>query len=132
MAGAGFDPNAMNNDNIPIELVNMGLEKGKDTFTILIREAIWAEKFIGDQYLNNLSTFMKVYRITPKTPYTTLTPWPTPNLKIRETGTTEFQIVKGQRDSLMSLCPLTINFLKGGTWYLSPSPCNGDVPFLWD
>jgi hypothetical protein len=100
LAGAGFDRNAMNNDNIPIDLVNMGLEKGKDTFTILMREAIWAEKFIGDQYLNNLGTYMKVYRITPKTPYTSLTPWPIPNLKIRETGTTEYQIVPHARNEL--------------------------------
>lgn len=100
LAGAGFDPEIMNNDNIPAGLVNMGLEKGKDTFTFLRRAAIWAEKFIGDQYLNNLSHYMKVYRITPKTPYTSLNPWPIPNLKIKETGTTEFKILPNARNEL--------------------------------
>jgi len=100
LAGAGFDPDIMNDDNIPAGLVNMGLEKGKDTFTFLMRAAIWSEKFIGDQYLNNLSRYMKVFRVTPKTPYTSLTPWPIPNLKIKETGTTEFQILPYARYEL--------------------------------
>ncbi|UOK58306.1 hypothetical protein MGI18_02930 [Bacillus sp. OVS6] len=43
----------MNDDNIPIGLVNMGLEKGKDTFSFIMRAAIWAEKFIGDQFLKH-------------------------------------------------------------------------------
>ncbi|MFK2826596.1 hypothetical protein QYG89_13150 [Bacillus sp. B190/17] len=43
---------------------------------------------------------MKVYRITPKTPYTSLNPWPVPKLKIKETGITEFQIVPHARDEL--------------------------------
>ncbi|MFC6601298.1 hypothetical protein ACFQDF_05365 [Ectobacillus funiculus] len=81
----------MNNDNIPAGLVNMGLEKGKDTFSFLMRAAIWAEKFIGDQYLNNLSRYMKVYRITPKTPYTSLNPWPVPNLKSRRRAPLNFK-----------------------------------------
>jgi hypothetical protein len=100
LAGAGFDPDIMNDDNIPAGLVNMGLEKGKDSFAFLMRVAIWAEKFIGDQYLNNLSRYMKVYRITPKTVYTSLNPWPVPNLKIKETGTTEFQILPYARFEL--------------------------------
>lgn len=53
LAGAGFDPDIMNDDNIPIGLVNMGLEKGKDTFSFIMRAAIWAEKFIGDQFLKH-------------------------------------------------------------------------------
>lgn len=100
LTGAGFDLDIMNNDNIPAGLVNMGLEKGKDTFTFLMRAAIWAEKFLGDQYLNNLDQYFKVYRITPKTPFTNLNPWPIPNLKIKETGNTEFQILPYARYEL--------------------------------
>ncbi|MCZ8521893.1 hypothetical protein [Paenibacillus caseinilyticus] len=100
LLGADFDPGTMNNDNIPLGLVNMGLEKGKDTFSFLMRAAIWSEKIIGDQYLNNLDHYVKVYRITPKTPYTSLSPWPIPELKIKETGTTEFQILPSARFEL--------------------------------
>ncbi|MCX7746389.1 MAG: hypothetical protein N2645_05820, partial [Clostridia bacterium] len=65
---AGYDQDIMNNDNIPIELVNMGLEAGKDTFMFMTRIALWAQQNIGTQYLNNIDKFIKVFRITPKIP----------------------------------------------------------------
>ncbi len=94
---AGYSPDIMNDDNIPIELVNMGLEKGKDTFIYMMRFALWAERNIGDKYLNNIDKFIKVFRITPKIPLTNINPWPVPTLKIRETGINEYQIVPNSR-----------------------------------
>ena len=97
---AGYSPDIMNNDNIPIELVNMGLEKGKDTFMFIMRFALWAQQNIGDQYINNIDKFIKVFRVTPKIPLPNTAPWPVPTLKIRETGITEYQVVPNSRRDL--------------------------------
>ncbi|MCP8968111.1 hypothetical protein [Ectobacillus ponti] len=100
LAEAGFDPSIMNNDNIPAGLVNMGLEKGRDTFLFLMRAALWTDPAAGQQYLSNLSQYIKVYRITPKTLQTDLNPWPIPNLTIKETGSMEFQAIPYARQEL--------------------------------
>jgi len=94
---AGFSQDIMNDDNIPMELVNMGLEAGKDTFIFMMRIALWAQQNIGNQYLNNIDKFLKVFRITPKNPLSNIAPWPVPTLKIRETGITEYQVVPNLR-----------------------------------
>lgn len=90
---AGYSSDIMNDDNIPMDLVNMGLEKGKDTLIFIMRAAVWAEKDTGDEYFNNLDNFMRVFRITPNIPFANLHPWPVPTLKTRETGTSEYQVV---------------------------------------
>jgi hypothetical protein len=95
---AGYSQDIMNDDNIPMDLVNMGLEAGKDNFIFMMRIALWAQQDIGNQYLNNIDKFIKVLRITPKIPITNPAPWPVPTLKIRETGITEYQIVPDSRN----------------------------------
>lgn len=97
---SGFSQDIMNDDNIPIGLVNMGLEKGKDAFSFLMRASNWIDSDIGWDYINNLEDYVTVLRITPKTPTQTLNPWPVPDLGIRETGTTEFQTVPNARREL--------------------------------
>lgn len=94
---AGYSQDIMNDDNIPIELVNMGLEAGKDTFIFMMRIALWAQQNIGNLYLNNIDRFIKVFRITPGIPLHHPAPWPVPTLKIRETGITEYQVVPNAR-----------------------------------
>lgn len=94
---AGYSPDIMNNDNIPMDLVNMGLERGKDTFVYMMRFVLWADRNQGTQYIDNINQFMRVFRITPKTPLETNTPWPIPALKIRESGVTEYQVVPHAR-----------------------------------
>jgi len=113
---SGYSQDIMNDDNIPMELVNMGLEAGKDTFIYMMRIALWAQQNIGNQYLNNIDKFIKVYRITPKIPLANLNPWPVPTLKIRETGTTEYNIVP---DSRLDFDHLRNEIIKkyGGTEY---------------
>jgi len=100
---AGYNQDIMNDDNIPIELVNMGLEAGKDTFIFMMRMALWAQHNIGSQYLNTIDKFIKVLRITPKIPLPNLAPWPVPTLKVRETGITEYQVVPKARNDLNHL-----------------------------
>lgn len=97
---AGFSSSLMNDDNIPIELVNMGLEAGKDAFIYMMRMALWAQQEAGNQYLKNLDRYVRVFRITPTLPPTISEPWPVPTLKIRETGITEYQVVPYARDDL--------------------------------
>lgn len=97
---AGYSQDIMNDDNIPIDLVNMGLEAGKDTFIFMMRIALWAQQNIGSQYLNNIDKFIKVLRITPKIPLSNLAPWAIPTLKIRETGISEYQVVPSCRNDL--------------------------------
>lgn len=97
---SGFSQDIMNDDNIPMGLVNMGLEKGKDTLSFVMRASNWINSDIGWDYINNLKDFVKVFRITPGTPYTTQNPWPVPALKLRETGFTEFQAVPNGRREL--------------------------------
>ena len=43
LISSGFNPGIMNDDNIPKGMVNIGLEKGKDTFSFIMRAAIWVE-----------------------------------------------------------------------------------------
>ena len=97
---SGFNPGIINNDNIPMGLTNMGLEKGKDTFSFLMRAAIWIDYDAGWDYINNLEKYVRVLRITPRTTYPHLNPWPIPDLKKHETGTTEFQVVPFARNGL--------------------------------
>lgn len=100
LRSAGYNRDIMNDDNIPIELVNMGLEAGKDTFIYMMRFALWADQTIGFQYISNIDKFMSVFRITPKIPRPNRDPWPVPTLKIRETGITEYQVVPDARRDL--------------------------------
>lgn len=62
-----------------------------------MRVALWAQQNIGNQYLNNIDKYIKVFRITPNIPIPNLYPWPVPTLKIRETGITEYQVVPNSR-----------------------------------
>jgi hypothetical protein len=100
LVSSGFSPGIMNDDNIPRGMVNIGLEKGKDTFSFIMRAAIWIDYDTGWDYINNLEKYVKVLRITPKTAYPYQDPWPIPALKKHETGTTEFQIVPNSRKEL--------------------------------
>lgn len=97
---AGYSSETMNNDNIPLDLVNIGLDKGKDIFIFLMRIAIWAQASIGQDYLDNLDNLVQVFRVTPEIPYANQTPWPIPTLKKRESGITEFEVLPTARNDL--------------------------------
>jgi|GEM_PF-2146222 len=47
---AGYSSDIINDDIIPLELVNMGLEKGKDTFISIVRIEIPDERKFGEAY----------------------------------------------------------------------------------
>ncbi|CAM3815378.1 hypothetical protein [Mesobacillus thioparans] len=103
LKAAGFSTSIMNNDNIPVGMANMGLEKGKDHFNFVMRAILFADPTVGKEYLTNLSDYVKVFRITPINPVTQLHPWPIPELKRRETNTTEFEILPNARNEMTHL-----------------------------
>ncbi len=100
LINAGFSSDIMNNDNIPEGLTKLGLEKNKDNFVILMRAALWENKIIGQEYLDNLNKHWSVIRITPKKAIKTSDPWPIPKLKVRETSETELNILPNARRNL--------------------------------
>jgi hypothetical protein len=100
---SGFSPGIMNNDNIPIGLVNLGLEKGKDHFSFVMRANIFQDPDTGWDYIYNIEKYFTVLRITPKKPYAPLHPWPISALKAKETCTTEFQVIPNARNTLDNL-----------------------------
>lgn len=97
---SGFGPGIINNDNIPIDLVNMGLEKGKDHFSFVMRANIFQDPNVGWDYIYNIEKYFTVLRITPQKLYTPAHPWPIPALKAKETCTTEFQVIPTARKTL--------------------------------
>lgn len=82
----GFNPGIMNDDIIPMGLVNMGLERGKDHFAFVMRANIFQDPDIGWDHIYNLDKYFTVLRITPEKPYTTVNPWPIPALKRKGTS----------------------------------------------
>ena len=89
---AGYPSSLINDDVIPSSLVNLGLEKGKDTFLFLTRAALWDDEEAGKDFLDNPGKHVRVFRITPRRPPVP-DPLPVPSLRPRGTGTTEFQII---------------------------------------
>ncbi|TMW71274.1 hypothetical protein FGB90_13090 [Alteribacter natronophilus] len=100
LAESGFNTGIMNSDIIPGGLVRTGLESGKDHFMFVMRAALFENPDTGWDYINHLERYFTVLRITPEKPYPAVNPWPIPALRIRETGTTEFQVVPNARDTV--------------------------------
>lgn len=66
LISAGIAENIINESPLPAATLNMGLEKGKDTFTTLMRISQPTNQTDYESYINSLGEKFKVYRITPK------------------------------------------------------------------
>jgi hypothetical protein len=86
----GYSGDMINTLVLPSSMLNMGLENNSDTFTIYIRPALYKDKQAGNEYLNN--TPATILRITPNKT-TALDPYDVPELKVRGTGKTEFDLM---------------------------------------
>jgi len=86
---AGYSKGIINTMVLPSSLLNLGLEGDSDTFTILIRPALYKDKQAGEEYLNE--TPAVVLRITPNQT-AELDPYDYPELRVRGTGKTEFDL----------------------------------------
>jgi hypothetical protein len=99
LKASGFCPGMMNNDYIPMDLVNMGLERGKDHFSFVMRANVFQDPDVGWDYIYNIENYYTVLHITPKRPYTPSHPWPIQALKAKEICTTEFQAIPAARST---------------------------------
>ena len=86
---AGYSRDIINTLVLPSSMSNMGLENNSDTFTIYMRPALYKDKQAGNEYLNNMPA--TILRITPNKT-TALHPYDVPELKVRGTGKTEFNL----------------------------------------
>jgi hypothetical protein len=87
---AGYPDNILNTLVLPSSMLNMGVENNSDTFLIGLRPAFYKDKQAGDDYLNNTPAI--VFRVTPNQT-TKLDPYDYPKLRVRGTGTTEFDLM---------------------------------------
>ena len=87
---AGYSDNIFNTLVFPSSMLNMGVENNSDTFLIGLRPAFYKDKQAGDNYLNNTPAI--VFRVTPNLT-TKLDPYDYPKLRVRGTGTTEFDLM---------------------------------------
>jgi hypothetical protein len=88
--GAGYSSEIFNTQVFPSSMLNMSLEDSSDNFVILIRPALYKDKQVGNDYLNN--TPATVFRITPNES-AKLDPYDYPKLRVRGTGTTELDLM---------------------------------------
>jgi hypothetical protein len=87
---AGYSDNIFNTQVLPSSMLNMGVENNSDTFLIAMRPAFYKDKQAGDNYLS--STPATIFRVTPNQT-TKLDPYDYPKLRVRGTGTTEFDLM---------------------------------------
>jgi hypothetical protein len=86
---AGYPKGIFNTQVLPSKMLNMGLENNSDTFFDVIRPALYEDKQGGNDYLNNTPAI--ILRITPNES-TKLDPYNYPELRVRGTGKTEFDL----------------------------------------
>ncbi len=87
---SGYSGDIFNTQVFPSAMLNMGLENNSDTFAIIIRPALFKDKQAGNDYLNK--TPAVILRVTPNES-TKLDPYGYPELRVRGTGTTEFDLL---------------------------------------
>jgi hypothetical protein len=87
---AGYSGDVINTQVFPSAMLNMGLENSSDTYMMVIRPALYKDKQAGDEYINH--TPATVFRITPNQT-TKLDPYNYPELRVRGTGKTEFDLM---------------------------------------
>jgi len=87
---AGYSDGIINTQVLPSAMLNMGVENDSDTFAVYIRPSLFADEQAGNDYIDNKPGI--VFRITPNES-TELEPYDYPELRVRGTGTTEFDLI---------------------------------------
>lgn len=137
---AGYPDNIFNTMVFPSAMLNMGVENNSDKFFIGLRPAFYTDKQAGDNYLNNTPAI--VFRVTPNQT-TKLDPYDYPKLRVRGTGTTEFDlmddleqlkkaILNDYRDLNATELPTSMTVASDGIQrgINAMGPCN-DACYLW-
>ncbi len=86
---AGYSNSIINTQILPATSLNMGLEKGSDSFAIYVRPALFNDKQAGNDYINNTPT--TIFRVTPNRSEE-LDPYGMPKIRVRGTGRTELNL----------------------------------------
>jgi hypothetical protein len=87
---AGYSDGVINTQVIPSVMVNMGVDNDSDTFNVLLRPTQFTDEQAGNNYIAN--TPATVFRVTPNET-AKLDPFDMPKLRVRGTGTTEFDLM---------------------------------------
>jgi hypothetical protein len=87
---AGYSDGIINTQVLPSAMLNMGVENDSDTFAVYIRPSLFQDEQAGNYYIDNKPA--TVFRITPNES-TELDPYGYPELRVRGTGTTEFDLI---------------------------------------
>ena len=87
---AGYSEGIINTQVLPSAMLNMGVENNSDTFTVYIRPSLFADEQAGNDYIDTKPA--TVFRITPNETVE-LDPYDYPELRVRGTGTTEFDLM---------------------------------------
>lgn len=87
---AGYSGEIFNTQVFPSSMLKMGLEESSDKFIMVIRPALYKDNQAGEDYLNNPPA--TVFRVTLKGA-AELDPYDYPALRVRGTGTTEFDLL---------------------------------------
>jgi len=89
---SGYPESMITIMEIPSPMVHMGLAEDDDSFACGIRTAVFSSPEAKQDYMDTINTMMRGYRITPNTSGS-LDPYPVKNLRVRGTGTTEFDLL---------------------------------------
>ena len=87
---AGYSDGIINTQVLPSAMLKMGVENDSDTFAVYIRPSLFADEQAGNDYIDNIPA--TVFRITPNES-AELDPYGYPDLRVRGTGTTEFDLM---------------------------------------
>ena len=87
---AGYSDGIINTQVLPSAMLNMGVENDSDTFAVYIRPSLFADEQAGNDYIDNKPG--TVFRVTPNET-AELEPYDYPELRVRGTGTTEFDLM---------------------------------------
>jgi hypothetical protein len=139
---AGYSDGIINTQVLPSAILNLGLENNSDTFAMYIRPALFRDTQIDNDYINN--TPATVFRLTPNES-AELDPYDMPELRVRGTGTTEFDLmddVEELREAILNkynglkvtelptsvALPAGIDAIQRGINGIGP---NNDCLYLW-
>jgi hypothetical protein len=87
---AGYSNDLFNTQVLPSAMLNMGLENDSDTFAVYIRPTLFQDQQSGNDYINKPPA--TIFRITPNES-TNLDQYNYPDLRVRGTGKTEFDLI---------------------------------------